>query len=71
MTDTAPTDDAATAPNDEADEQLAPERDGQATTVEEAMHAATDEEGFVDESAYTTPAGSVTIVDEAAEVDDD
>ena len=34
------------------------------------MDAATDEEGFVDESAYTTPAGSVTVVDEAAEDDD-
>ena len=64
MTDNATNDDAGTAPTDEAEEQLAPELDGQATTVEEAMDAATDEEGYVDESAYTTPAGSVTIVDE-------
>ena len=27
------------------------------------MDAATDEEGFADESAYTTPAGSTTIDD--------
>ena len=66
MTDTAPD----TESTDEAEEPLAPELDGQATTVEEAMNAATDEEGYVDESAYTTPAGSVTIVDEAAEDDD-
>ena len=47
----------------QAEESLAPELDGQATTVEEAMDAATDEEGYVDESAYTTPAGSTTIGD--------
>jgi hypothetical protein len=63
MTDNATTDDDGTAPTDGAEEQLAPERDGQATTVEEAMDAATDEEGYVDESAYTTPAGSTTIGD--------
>ncbi len=73
MSDTAPTTptphptpNSPTRPRSE----LAPELDGQATTVEEAMDAATDEEGYVDESAYTTPAGSVTIVDEAAEDDD-
>ena len=66
MTDTAPD----TESTDEAEEQLTPELDGQATTVEEAMNAATDEEGFVDESAYTTPAGSVIVVDDAAEDDD-
>ena len=70
MSDTAPDTTPDTELTDEAEEQLAPELDGQATTVEEAMDAATDEEGYVDESAYTTPAGSVTIVDEAAEDDD-
>jgi hypothetical protein len=57
MTDTthdpieaAPTDDAVT-----------PELDGQSTTVEEAMDAATDEEGFAAESAYTTQAGKTSV----------
>jgi hypothetical protein len=40
-------------PDDAADDELAAELAGQSTTVEEAMDAATDEEGFVDESAYT------------------
>ncbi|MBK9739773.1 MAG: CsbD family protein [Actinobacteria bacterium] len=44
-------------PDDAADDELAAERAGQSTTVEEAMDAATDEEGFVDESAYTPSAG--------------
>ena len=35
------------------DEDLEAERAGQSTTAEEAMDAATDEEGFADESAYT------------------
>ena len=47
-------------PADEVEEEATPELDGQATTVEEAMDAATDEEGFADESAYTTPAGSIS-----------
>ena len=42
-------------PDDAADDELAAELAGQSTTVEEAMDAATDEEGFVDESAYTPP----------------
>ena len=40
-------------PDDAADDELAAERAGQSTTVEEAMEAETDEEGFADESAYT------------------
>jgi hypothetical protein len=40
-------------PDDVADDELAAERAGQSTTVEEAMDAETDEEGFADESAYT------------------
>ena len=48
-----------------AEEEGAPELDGQSTTVEEAMDAATDEQGFAHESAYTTPAGSTTVVEES------
>jgi len=51
-------------PDDAADDDLAAERAGQSTTAEEAMDAATDEEGFADESAYTTPAASATVSDE-------
>ena len=51
-------------PADEVENEAAPELDGQSTTVEEAMDAATDEEGFAHESAYTTPAGSTTVDDE-------
>jgi len=47
------------------DETVPPELDGQSTTVEEAMDAATDEEGFADESAYTTHAGSTVVSDGA------
>ena len=35
------------------DDDLAEERAGQSTTAEEAMDAATDEEGYAHESAYT------------------
>lgn len=55
---------------DAADDQVAPELDGQSTTVEEAMDAATHEEGFVHESSYTTPAGS-TIVSPVTPDDED
>jgi hypothetical protein len=48
----------------------APELDGQSTTVEEAMDAITDEEGFVHESSYTTPAGS-TVVEPVTPDDED
>ena len=54
-------------PDDAADDDLAAERAGQSTTVEEAMDAESDEEGYAHESSYTTPAGSVTIVDEVIE----
>lgn len=40
-------------PDDAADDDLAAERAGQSTTVEEAMDAVTDEEGFAHESSYT------------------
>jgi hypothetical protein len=50
-------------PADEVENEAAPELDGQSTTVEEAMDAATDEEGFADESAYTTPAGSTVVTE--------
>jgi hypothetical protein len=40
-------------PDDAADDELAAERAGQSTTAEEAMDAATDEEGFAHESSYT------------------
>jgi hypothetical protein len=40
-------------PDDAADDDLAAERAGQSTTAEEAMDAATNEEGFADESSYT------------------
>ncbi len=66
MPDTTPD----TDPADEAEEQLAPELDGQSTTVEEAMDAVTDEEGFAHESAYTTPAGSTVISEEPVDDDD-
>ena len=35
------------------DDDLAEERAGQSTTAEEAMDAATDEEGYAHESVYT------------------
>ena len=53
-----------TEPTDDTEIEAPPELDGQSTTVEEAMDAATDEEGFAHESAYTTPAGSTTLVEE-------
>lgn len=40
-------------PDDAADDDLAAERAGEATTAEEAMDGATEEEGFVEESSYT------------------
>lgn len=40
-------------PNESAEEKLAAKRVGQSTTVEEAMDAGTDEDGFAEESAYT------------------
>jgi hypothetical protein len=40
-------------PDDTSDDELAAERAGQSTTVEEAMDAVTEEDGFADESAYT------------------
>ena len=40
-------------PDAPTDEDLEAERAGQSTTAEAAMVAATDEEGFADESAYT------------------
>jgi hypothetical protein len=40
-------------PDDAADDELVTERVGQPTTAEEAMDAATEEDGFIDESAYT------------------
>ncbi len=40
-------------PDSATDDDLEAERAGQSTTAEEAMDAATDEEGFADESAYT------------------
>jgi hypothetical protein len=43
-------------PDDAADDDLAAERAGQSTTAEEAMDAATDEQGFADESSYTSSA---------------
>lgn len=39
--------------DDAADDELAAARAGQSTTVEEAMHDATKEDGFPHESAYT------------------
>lgn len=51
-------------------EDGAPELDGQSTTVEEAMDAATDEEGFTAESAYTTPAGSTTVTEPTPDADE-
>ena len=51
-------------PTDADDVAPAVELDGQSTTVEEAMDAATDEEGYADESAYTTSAGKTTIAPE-------
>jgi len=39
-------------PDDAADDDLAAERAGHATTVEEAMDAVAGEDGFADESAY-------------------
>jgi hypothetical protein len=39
-------------PDDAADDELATERAGQSTTAGEAMDAAPEEDGFVDESAY-------------------
>jgi hypothetical protein len=50
-------------PDDAADDDLAAELAGQSTTVEEAMDAVTDEEGFADESAYTPS----TVTPDAAE----
>jgi hypothetical protein len=44
-------------PDDAGDDELAAERAGQSTTVEEAMDAATPEEGHVEESAYTPTPG--------------
>ena len=44
-------------PDVAADDELAAERLGQSTTAEEAMDAATHEEGFADESAYTPSTG--------------
>jgi hypothetical protein len=49
MPDTTPDPD----PDDAADDELAAERAGQSTTVEEAMDAVADEEGFAHESSYT------------------
>jgi hypothetical protein len=43
-------------PDDAADDDLAAERAGQSTTAEEAMDAATAEEGFAEESSYTPSA---------------
>jgi hypothetical protein len=51
----------APSPDEEADGELTPGLDGQSTTVEEAMDAATDEAGFADESAYTTSAGNTGV----------
>jgi hypothetical protein len=44
-------------PDDAADDDLAAELAGQSTTVEEAMDAVSEEDGHVDESAYTPAAG--------------
>ena len=44
-------------PDDAADDDLAAERAGQSATVEEAMDAATEDEGHVEESAYTPTPG--------------
>lgn len=44
-------------PDNAADDELAAERAGQSSTVEEAMDSATDEEGHVEESAYTPTPG--------------
>ena len=52
-------------PTDAPESEAPPELDGQSTTVEEAMDAATDEEGFADESAYTTPEGSTAVSESA------
>lgn len=44
-------------PDDAADDELAAERAGQSSTAEEAMDAVTDEDGHVEESAYTPTPG--------------
>jgi hypothetical protein len=51
-------------PDDAADDDLAAERAGQSTTVEEAMDAESDEEGYAHESSYTP---SVVTPDEDAD----
>jgi hypothetical protein len=43
-------------PDDAADDAFTRERAGQSATAQEAMEAVTDEEGFVDDSAYTPSA---------------
>ena len=40
-------------PDDAADDESAAERAGQSSTVEEAMHDASEEDGFPQESSYT------------------
>lgn len=54
--------------DDAADDELAAERAGQSSTVEEAMDAQTDEEGFAHESAYTP---STALTDDDTKADDD
>ena len=44
-------------PDDAADDELATERAGQSSTAEEAMDAVTEENGHVEESAYTPTPG--------------
>lgn len=44
-------------PVDSANDEIAVGRDGHSATAEEAMDAATDQDGHVEESAYTPTPG--------------
>jgi hypothetical protein len=54
-----PDDDYEPDPDDAADDELSAERAGHPATVEEAMDAATTEDGRANESAYTPTRGLI------------